>query len=231
MIVAARNSISSNTSGSGQNVIVVPVWPRFDLATTRSLPCGTPGLTFAALLLRRVLLAVGVAVAVDLEHEPRRQRVHDRHADTVQTARHLVAAVAELAARVQRGHHDLGRRPALVLRVLVDRDAAPVVGDAAPAVGEQGDVDPGRVAGHRLVDRRCRRPPTRGGAGPASRSSRCTCRAGVRTGSRPSSTWICSAEYPLEPQISPSSRVSGAGGHGSTVGDAGDAERAFRIAV
>ena len=46
MIVAARNSISSNTSGSGQNVIVVPVWPRFDLATARSLPCGTPGLTF-----------------------------------------------------------------------------------------------------------------------------------------------------------------------------------------
>ncbi len=153
--VAARNSVSSNTSGSGQNVIVVPVCPRFDAATARSFPCGTPGRAAARPLpaLDRVLLPVRVAVAVDFEHQLRRQRVHDRHADAVQPARHLVAAPAELAARVERGHHDLGGRLALVLRVLVDRDAAAVVGDADPAVGEQRDVDTGAVAGHGLVDR------------------------------------------------------------------------------
>ena len=47
---------------------------------------------------------------------------------------------------------DLGRRLALVLGVRVDGDAAPVVGDAAAAVGEQRDVDAGAVARHRLVD-------------------------------------------------------------------------------
>ena len=36
---------------------------------------------------------------------------------------------------------------------VVDRDAAAVVDDAAAAVGEQRDVDAGRVAGHGLVDR------------------------------------------------------------------------------
>ncbi|GIU90075.1 MAG: hypothetical protein KatS3mg010_1174 [Acidimicrobiia bacterium] len=43
--VDARNSISSNTSGSGQNVTVVPVRPRFDVATFFNGPCGTPGFT------------------------------------------------------------------------------------------------------------------------------------------------------------------------------------------
>ena len=43
--VANRNSVSSNTSGSGQNVTAVPVCPRFDCATALSLPWGTPGFT------------------------------------------------------------------------------------------------------------------------------------------------------------------------------------------
>ena len=86
------------------------------------------------------------------EVEPRRERVDDRDADAVQTARDLVALAAELAARVQRGEHDLGRRLVGVLGVQVDRDAASVVVDAAPTVGEQRDGDPGAVAGHRLVD-------------------------------------------------------------------------------
>ena len=68
-----------------------------------------------------------VAVALDLEVEPLGQRVHDRHADAVQAARDLVAAaVAELAAGVQDGQHDLGRG-ALLLLVHVDGDAAAVV--------------------------------------------------------------------------------------------------------
>jgi hypothetical protein len=52
---------------------------------------------------------------------------------------------------VQRGEHDLDRGPALH-RVHVDRDAAAVVHHPHPAVGLQGDLDPGGVAGHRLVD-------------------------------------------------------------------------------
>ena len=99
-----------------------------------------------------VLLAVRLAAPVDLEHDPRRQRIHDGDADAVQSARHLVAAATELAPRVQRGHHDLGGRLALVLRVLVDRDAAAVVGDPGAAVGQEGHVDAGAHAGHRLVD-------------------------------------------------------------------------------
>ena len=106
-----------------------------------------------ARLLGRVLLPVRATAAVDLEHDPRRQRVHHRHTHAVQSARHLVAAAAELAARVQRGHHDLRRRLALVLGVLVDGDPAAVVGDTDRAVGEQRDVDARARPRHRLVDR------------------------------------------------------------------------------
>jgi hypothetical protein len=55
---------------------------------------------------------------VDLDVEPRRERVDDRDADTVQAAGHLVAATAELAAGVQDGEHDLDRRLALALDVV-----------------------------------------------------------------------------------------------------------------
>jgi hypothetical protein len=107
----------------------------------------------ASLLDGRVLLAPRLAVAFDFQHGARRQRVYNGHTDTVQTARHLVAAATELAARVQRGHHDLGRGLALVLRMLVNRNAAPIVGDATRAVGEERDFDARAVPGHRLVDR------------------------------------------------------------------------------
>ena len=101
-----------------------------------------------------VLLAVALAVAVDLEQQALGQRVDDADADAVEAARDLVAAAAELAAGVQHGQHDLGRALALVRagRVGVDRDAAAVVVDAAAAVGEQRDDDARAVAGHRLVD-------------------------------------------------------------------------------
>ena len=141
--VWARNSVSSKIVGSGQNVID-------GAALLRRRPSLELALRLAAL--REVLLPLA-AVAVDLEVEPARQRVHDRHADAVQAAGDLVALAAELAAGVQHGEHDLGRRLALVLGVVVDRDAAAVVDDPAAAVGEQRDVDPRRVAGHRLVDR------------------------------------------------------------------------------
>ncbi len=103
----------------------------------------------------RVLLEPVLAVAVDLDREPLGQGVDHRHTDTVETAGHLVALAAELAAGVEHGEHDLGRALALVLArlVRVDRDAATVVVDPAPTVGEQRDADAVAIARHRLVDR------------------------------------------------------------------------------
>src|SRR5581483_1971956 len=80
------------------------------------------------------LHAMALAVAVDLDHETARQRVHDRDADAVQLGE---------------GDLDAGQ---LVLLVDVDGDAATVVDDLAPAVGEERDVDAGREARHGLVD-------------------------------------------------------------------------------
>ncbi len=71
----------------------------------------------------------------------------------MQAAADVVAAVlaAELAAGVQLGHHDVDGGGAA--GVHFDRDTAAVVGDLDATVLEDPDVDLGRVAGHRLVDR------------------------------------------------------------------------------
>ena len=70
----------------------------------------------------------------------------------MQSARDLVAAaVAELAAGVQDGQHDLGGR-ALLLLVHVDGNAAAVVGDGDAVVGVQADLDGVAVTRQRLVD-------------------------------------------------------------------------------
>ena len=71
----------------------------------------------------------------------------------MQAAGDLVALAAELAAGVEHREHDLGRRLVGVLGMRVDRDAAPVVDDAAAAIGKQRHIDAGRVARERLVDR------------------------------------------------------------------------------
>ena len=71
-----------------------------------------------------VLLRPDVAVAADLDDQRLAERVDDRDADAVQAAGDLVAAaVAELAAGVQDGEHDLDGRPALLLHD-PDGDAA-----------------------------------------------------------------------------------------------------------
>ena len=90
-------------------------------------------------------------VAPDLEIEALRQRVDDRDADAVQTARDLVGAVLELAAGVQDRQRDFGRR--LAALVHVGRNAAAVVDDADRVVEMNRDVDFGAVAGERFVDR------------------------------------------------------------------------------
>ena len=118
------------------------------------------GLVRRLALLQRALrhaasvgLAPGVAVALDLDVELLRQRVDDRDADAVEAAGDLVAAaVAELAAGVENGQHDLDGRLALLLHHR-DGDAAAVVDDRDRVVGVDRDVDLVAVAGQRLVDR------------------------------------------------------------------------------
>ena len=78
------------------------------------------------------------AVALDAQVEPRRERIHHRHAHAVQTAGDLVAGAAELAAGVQHREHDLGGRLVRVFGHLVDRNAAAVVGFLARTVGHAG---------------------------------------------------------------------------------------------
>ena len=93
-----------------------------------------------------------VAVAVDVELEPRRQRVDHRDADAVQAAGDLVAGAAELAAGVQHGEHDLGGR-LVVLGHDAHRDAATVVDHDHRVVGLDGDGDAVGIAGEGFVDR------------------------------------------------------------------------------
>ncbi len=94
---------------------------------------------------------VALALAVDLHLAALGEGVDHRDADAVETAGDLVALAPELAAGVQHRQDDLGRRLALGLDV--GGDAPAVVADLAAAVGQQGDVDAGAVAGHRLVHR------------------------------------------------------------------------------
>ena len=96
-------------------------------------------------------LLVDLVVAPDLELEPLGERVDDRDADAVQTARDLVALVVELAAGVQHRQHDLGGR--LPRLVHVHGNAATVVDDGHRVVDVNGDRDLAAVAGQRLVDR------------------------------------------------------------------------------
>ena len=129
-------------SASGRKVIVVPV-----SLVARAL------LQVAERLAALVGLGPDEAVAPDLDVEALGQRVDDRDADAVQAAGDLVAAaVAELAAGVQHGQHDLDRRALLLLHDR-DRDAAAVVGDGDRVVGVDRDRDVVAVAGQRLVDR------------------------------------------------------------------------------
>ena len=108
-------------------------------------------------LQRRDRVAVGETddvlqpVAPDAQDERRRQGVDDRDADAVQAAGNLVGVLIELPAGVELGHDDLGRRDPLLL-VNTGRNAAPVVGDGAGAVGVEGHRHEFRVAGQRFVD-------------------------------------------------------------------------------
>ena len=88
---------------------------------------GTDQLERVQRLAERVFLAVLEAIAANRQPEVIRQRIDHRHADAMQAARNLVAVVVELAAGVQHGHDDLGRRTPFFF-LDADRDAAAVVG-------------------------------------------------------------------------------------------------------
>ncbi len=99
----------------------------------------------------REALAIEHLAARDLDLQRDGEGIDDRDADAVQAARGLVDLRVELAARMERAHDDFERRLAGEFRVRVDGDAAAVVGDGEGAVSEELDLDPGGVAGHRLV--------------------------------------------------------------------------------
>ena len=97
--------------------------------------------------------AVPLPGAVDLHLQPRRQRVHHRHAHAVQASRDLVALAPELSSRVQQGHHQLGGGDLVMERMGIDGNAASVIGHLARTVLVQGHVDAGAIPGHRLIHR------------------------------------------------------------------------------
>ena len=92
------------------------------------------------------------AVAPDGGDQLLRQRVDDAGADAVQAAGRLVAPVLELAAGMQRGEDHL-ERALLRLRMLVDRNPAPIVrdGDRGTVLVKRDDDVRGEAV-HRLVD-------------------------------------------------------------------------------
>src|SRR5450759_1999713 len=99
----------------------------------------------------RVLLGPDRAVPGGLDTERDRQGVHDTDADTMEAARHLVAAAAEFGAGVEDRMHDL--ECVLAAGVATDGHASTVVRHADRAVVEDAGFDVSRVSGHGLVDR------------------------------------------------------------------------------
>ena len=80
------------------------------------------------------------------------ERVHDRHADAVQSARHLVGVLVEFATRVQHRHRELDAGN-FFGGMDVDRNSAAVIDDGDRIVGVDRHVDHRRMARQRFVDR------------------------------------------------------------------------------
>ena len=121
----------------------------------------------------RELLPVDLPAAVHLGDQILRQRVHDGHADAVQTAGDLVAVASELAAGVQLRQHDRECGQTLVLHD-VDREFRSPSRERSPSCRGEGSPRLGRCDPRAPRRRRCRRPRRRGDGGRAGPSSRCT---------------------------------------------------------
>jgi hypothetical protein len=92
-----------------------------------------------------------LAAAFHPDLELLRQRVHHRHSDAVQSARHLVAVLVELSAGVEHGHRQLDSGN-LFSGMDVDRNAATIIRDSDRIVGVNHQADLAGVAGERFVD-------------------------------------------------------------------------------
>src|SRR5215472_15779311 len=92
-------------------------------------------------------------VARDLDFESIRQRVDNRYADTVQTARGAIDLAAKLAAGVQHRQNDFERRFVREARMRIDRNTAAVITDRQPIAGRQLNLDARRIAGDSLIHR------------------------------------------------------------------------------
>jgi hypothetical protein len=144
--VCARNSISSKIEASGQKEMVVPVRPRGAGPVASSLPVGLPPFSNS---MTWCLPSRSIS-----SNSRRGKGVDHRDADSVEAAGYLVpAAFAELRPCVEDGQDDLGRRLPLVLGHRPRRDAATVITDLDPAIGQKGDVDAGAEPGHGLIHR------------------------------------------------------------------------------
>ncbi|MNI98940.1 hypothetical protein D3C73_1578920 [compost metagenome] len=69
----------------------------------------------------------------------------------MQTPGHLISATAEFAACMQNGHDDF-ERGFLKLRILANRDSAPVVDNGDAVILMYDHLDLGTVSGQRFVD-------------------------------------------------------------------------------
>src|SRR5438477_2445773 len=95
---------------------------------------------------------------MDFDDHLRREGVHHRNANSMQSAGDLVSGSAELAARVEKRHHDLERVHGFALRILLrrvraDGDPAAVVGDGDVVRLVDPEIDAVARSVHRLVDR------------------------------------------------------------------------------
>ena len=90
-------------------------------------------------------------VARNLDRHPIAERIDDRNADAVQTARGLIDLVPEFAAGMECGQHDLQGGFVGKLGVRLDRDPTSVVADGDGTVGFEREVDPGSMPRDHLV--------------------------------------------------------------------------------
>ena len=115
--------------------------------------CGTHGLELRGREAAREALAIKHLAARDLHLEEIGEGVDDAHTDAVQAARGLVDLGVEFAARMQHRHDHFECGFFRELRMRINRNAAPIIGDTYRAVVLKLDLDEARMSRDRLVHR------------------------------------------------------------------------------
>src|SRR5690606_30998333 len=98
------------------------------------------------------LLLPYVPVPANGRHEIGRQRIHARNTDAMETARHLIGILVELAAGMKRRHHVFQCR-AFLFWMLLNGNAAAVVDDGYGPVLIDDDLDMVAIPREGLIDR------------------------------------------------------------------------------